>query len=546
LTVKAKYGIHFNLDSGDGKELEGEHMVASALMVLGTGSHVGKSLITAALCRILAQEGYRVAPFKAQNMALNSAATPDGFEIGRAQAMQAEAAGVAPAADMNPILMKPSSHTSSQIIVQGRVWGQLSAADYHLHRVEEFFPAVLESYRRLAADYEIIVLEGAGSPAEINLKAHDIVNMRMAEAAEASCLLLGDIDRGGVFASLLGTLELLEERERRRIRGYLINKFRGDVTLLQPGIEMVKTRMAIPCVGVIPYLPDVGLDEEDGVAVEDRKTAARMWRDNDDTLDRRLRVGVIALPHMSNFTDFDALAAEPSVALAYLSRANEVADADVVIIPGSKQTISDLQWLEFEGFAGAIQQHAERALTVGICGGMQMLGLEVRDSGGLEGGGQKRGLGLLSISTTLIDDKVTQQTAAQLITPQLFGQEMPYDRISGYEIHLGTTDYQPGAGPLLTIKRKNGSVSIDGATSSNGRVIGTYLHGLFDDDAFRHNFVNAARAACKLSPPSTFSNFKAEREARFDRLAAHVRTATDIDTILSWLKLRASLVAEVH
>jgi adenosylcobyric acid synthase len=507
-------------------------------MVLGTGSHVGKSLITAALCRILAQERYRVAPFKAQNMALNSAATPDGFEIGRAQALQAEAAGVAPVADMNPILMKPSSHTSSQIIVQGRVWGQLSAADYHLHRVEEFFPAVLESYRRLAADYEIIVLEGAGSPAEINLKAHDIVNMRMAEAAEASCLLIGDIDRGGVFASLLGTLELLEEQERKRIRGYLINKFRGDVTLLQPGIEMIKARIATPCVGVIPYLPDVGLDEEDGVAMEDRKTAARMWRDNDDTPDQRLRVGVIALPHMSNFTDFDALAAEPSVALAYLSRAKEVADADVVIIPGSKQTISDLLWLEAEGFARAIQKHAGHALTVGICGGMQMLGLEVRDSGGLEGGGQKDALGLLPIRTTLIEDKVTQRSVAQLLSPQLFRQEMSCLHASGYEIHLGTTDYQSGAKPLFHITREDGFTAIDGATSQDGRIIGTYLHGVFDDDEFRHAFLSAARTACQLAPPRAFTNFRAEREARFDRLAAHVRQAIDLNVILGWLKLR--------
>ena len=513
-------------------------MSASALMVLGTGSHVGKSLITAALCRILAQEGYRVAPFKAQNMALNSAATPDGFEIGRAQAMQAEAAGLAPAADMNPILMKPSSDTSAQIIVQGRVWGQVTAADYHLHRVEEFFPAVLESYHRLAANYEIIVLEGAGSPAEINLKAHDIVNMRMAEAADASCLLIGDIDRGGVFASLLGTLQLLEEPERERIRGYLINKFRGDETLLQPGIEMIKAHMATPCVGVIPYLPEVGLDEEDGVAIEDRKTAARMWRDNDDTPSRRLRVGVIALPHMSNFTDFDALAAEPSVALAYLSRADEVADADVLIIPGTKQTIRDLQWLEVKGFEETIQKHANRGLTVGICGGMQMLGLEVGDSGGLEGGGQISGLGLLPIRTTLIDEKVTNPTVAQLISPQLFGQEMTCDRARGYEIHLGVTEYQSAAQPLLQTKRDNGLSTIDGATSVNGRIIGTYLHGFFDDDEFRHAFLRAARAACKLAPPLAFANFRAEREARFDRLAAHVRNAIDLDTILGWLKVQ--------
>jgi adenosylcobyric acid synthase len=513
-------------------------MRARALMVLGTGSHVGKSLITAALCRILLQEGIRVAPFKAQNMALNSAATPDGFEIGRAQAMQAEAARVAPTADMNPILIKPTSDTASQIIVQGRVWGQVTAADYHNHRVEEFFPLVVESYRRLAANYDVIVLEGAGSPAEINLKAHDIVNMRMAEAADASCLLIGDIDRGGVFASLLGTLELLEIEERKRIRGYLINKFRGDVSLLQPGLEMIKPYLSVPCVGIIPYLPDVGLDEEDGVAMEDRRTAARVWRDDDQTPHRKLRIGVIALPHMSNFTDFDALAAEPSVALAFVSRAGEVREADVIIVPGTKQTINDLKWLEAEGFNKTIQKQAADAFTIGICGGMQMLGFDVRDLGGLEGGGRMRGLGLLPISTTLASEKVTQRAEAELLAPELFGEAMWCKRASGYEIHLGGTEYQTGAKPLLQVIRGDQHQAvIDGATSSDGRVIGTYLHGLFDDDEFRHSFLRATRAACHLAPPDNFAHVKGERESRFDRLAAHVRDAVDLNAILGWLKL---------
>ena len=516
-------------------------MTAKALMVLGTSSHAGKSLITAALCRIFAQEGYRVAPFKAQNMALNSAATPDGFEIGRAQAMQAEAAKVAPAADMNPILMKPSSNTGSQIIVQGRLWGQVTAADYHLHRVEEFFPAVLESYGRLAREYEVIVLEGAGSPAEINLKEHDIVNLRMAEAANAACVLVGDIDRGGVFASLLGTLQLLNEQERKRIRGYIINKFRGDVTLLQPGIEMIKDYMTTPCLGVIPYLPDVGLDEEDGVAVEDRRTTSRVWRDKDDGPTRRLRVGVIALPHLSNFTDFDALAAEPSVALAYVTNAAEVRDADLLIIPGTKQTLNDLEWLRATGFESAIRDRA--GLVAGICGGMQMLGLDIHDTGGREGGGQMPGLGLLAIRTTLVENKVTQLTTAQLISPQVFNQEMKHDRASGYEIHLGTTEYQSASKPLFTIKRSDGTTSSDGAISSDGRIVGTYLHGLFDDDAFRHSFINATRAALQLGPPTGYVNFKAEREARFDRVAAHVRQSIDFDTIRGWLGLTKAATA---
>lgn len=505
-------------------------------MILGTGSHAGKSLITAALCRILAQDGYRVAPFKSQNMALNSAATPDGSEIGRAQAMQAEAARVIPTADMNPILLKPSSDTTSQVVLQGRVWGQVSAADYFNHAVKELFPAVLESYERLARDYEVVVLEGAGSPAEINLRDHEIVNMRMAEAANASCVLIGDIDRGGVFASLVGTLQLLDENERKRIHGYLINKFRGDVNLLQPALEMMKDYMTIPCVGVIPYLSHVGLDEEDGVAIDDRRTAARVWRDDDhDSPARRLRIGVIALPHMSNFTDFDAVAAEPSVALAYLSHAREVREADVIIIPGSKQTLDDLNWLRAQGFEDAIRQHS--GPVVGICGGMQMLGNTVHDAGGREGGGQMPGLGLLPIRTTLVKEKVTQLTTAQLIASHLFDQAMTCDTTHGYEIHLGTTEYQPGARPLLAITRSDGATSFDGAASSDGNIIGTYLHGFFDDDDFRHSFINAARAALRLAPPVAYVDFRADRETRFDRLAAHVRQSIDYDAILNFLGL---------
>ncbi len=264
-------------------------------MVLGTASHVGKSLIVAGLGRIFADEGVRVAPFKAQNMSLNSAATADGREIGRAQALQAEACRVVPCAEMNPVLIKPSSDTGAQIVLLGRVWGQVTAGDYHRGRVEDLFPAVLESYATLAGAHELILLEGAGSPAEINLRAHDIVNMRMAHAADAACVLVGDIDRGGVFASLLGTLELLDAENRSRIRGFIVNKFRGDVSLLMPGIETIERRIGIPCVGVIPFLHDLGLEEEDSVAMEDRRTVARMWQSVDTAVDRPLRIGVVAL-----------------------------------------------------------------------------------------------------------------------------------------------------------------------------------------------------------------------------------------------------------
>jgi adenosylcobyric acid synthase len=393
-----------------------------ALMVLGTASHVGKSVLTAALCRILRQDGFRVAPFKAQNMALNSAATPEGLEIGRAQAMQAEAAGLVPSVDMNPVLLKPCADARSQLVVLGRVAGEVDAREYHGRRVHELFDLVVESYRRLAARHDVIVLEGAGSPAEVNLAETDIVNMRMARAAGAACLLVADIDRGGVFAALVGTFALLPPADRRRIRGFVVNRFRGDLELLRPGVAFLERRLARPCLGVVPYLPNLGLDEEDGVALEDRRTVARCWPDESGA-GRRLRVGVLALPHLSNFTDFDPLAAEPSVALAFVSRPADLARADVVIVPGSKQTLDDLHWLEREGFAAPLRALADHGrIVIGICGGMQMLGREVSDPDGMEGGGQAQGLGLLGLRTVLGREKVTVRTRAVLHHGELFGQ----------------------------------------------------------------------------------------------------------------------------
>src|SRR3984893_15558562 len=331
-------------------------------MVLGTASHVGKSLVTAALGRILTDRGFRVAPFKAQNMALNSAATVDRGEIGRAQALQAEACRISATVDMNPILIKPGSETGAQVVVRGRVRGQVTARDYHQRRVEELFPLVLECYQRLAAAHDVVVIEGAGSPAEINLKAHDIVNMRMAAAADAACLLVGDIDRGGVFASLLGTMALLDRPERQRIRGFAINKFRGDEALLTPGIEMIERRVRRPCMGVIPHIHALGLDEEDSVALEDRRTSARAWRSlrtaAPDDRNRPLRVGVVALPRMANFTDFGPLAHEPAVELAFLEKPEDIGDADVAIDPGTKATLDDLRWLRRSGFADALIERA--------------------------------------------------------------------------------------------------------------------------------------------------------------------------------------------
>lgn len=523
-------------------------MTARALMVLGTASHVGKSILTTGLGRILADDGYRVAPFKAQNMSLNSAATPDGREIGRAQALQAEACRVTACAEMNPILIKPSSDTASQIVLLGRVWGQVTAANYHNHRVEDLFPSVLESYHSLASRYEVMLLEGAGSPAEINLKEHDIVNMRMARAANAACLLVGDIDRGGVFASLLGTMELLEPWERSLIRGFVINKFRGDETLLRPGVEMMERRLALPCVGVVPFLHDLGLDEEDSVALEDQRTPVRAWtgQAGDARPERPLRIGVIALPYMSNFTDFDPLAAEPSVALAYLEQANDAAEADLLILPGSKQTLDDLDWLHRRHLAQALREHhARRRGIVGICGGFQMLGMQVDDPHGIENNGKPRtgvGLGLLPVTTILNTEKITRPVAGRVRAGAFCGQRLDQTAFRGYEIHVGETSGAAGltpfadlsSSPEVTLIGASGSCQ-DGAVSEDGWVAGTYVHGLFDDDRFRHAFVDAMRLARGLAPASAKAFVAAEREARLDRLAAHLRGSLNIELIRGWI-----------
>ncbi|HTX35867.1 MAG TPA: cobyric acid synthase [Bryobacteraceae bacterium] len=514
-------------------------MSARALMILGTASHVGKSILTAALCRILADEGYRVAPFKAQNMSLNSAATPDGCEIGRAQALQAEACRIPPSAAMNPVLIKPSSDRAAQVVVMGRVWDQISAADYHQRRVEELFPIVVDAYRGLAAAYDVILLEGAGSPAEINLKEHDIVNMRMARAAGAACLLVADIDRGGVFASLLGTVELLDPAERALLRGFVINKFRGDLGLLRPGVETIARRIRLPSAGVVPFLPDLGLDEEDSVALEDRPTPRRAWDGAGNSAGRPLRIGVIAFPYLANFTDFDALAAEPSVSLVYLDEPSDVRRADLLILPGSKQTLDDLAWLRRSGFEPEIRNFAGRAGVLGICGGMQMLGGSIDDPGGAESSGAGRfacGLGLLPIRTVLQAEKVTRVARGRVLSTTLFGEPLAAPAFRGYEIHLGETAYQDGAQPFAEIQRAGESaVRLDGAVSRG--VLGTYMHGLFQEDAFRHSFLAAARTACGLAAMDRPAFVAADRDRRISRLADHVRRALDMDLIWNCLEI---------
>jgi adenosylcobyric acid synthase len=512
-------------------------MRARALMVLGTASHVGKSVLAAALCRILRQDGFDVAPFKAQNMALNSAATPDGLEIGRAQAMQAEAAGLAPSVDMNPILLKPQADARAQLVVLGRVRGEVAAAAYHRRRVRRLFGVVEKSYERLAARHDVVVLEGAGSPAEVNLAASDVVNMRMARHADAACLLVADIDRGGVFAALVGTMALLPPADRRRVRGFVVNRFRGDPALFADGVAFLERRLRRPCLGVVPYLPDLGLDEEDGVALEAALRAGVAWP-RETGPGRRLRVAVVALPRISNFTDFDPLAAEPSVALAFVRRPADLAGADVVVLPGTKQTLDDLAWLRSTGLAAAISARARRRLPlVGVCGGMQMLGRSVSDPHGMEGGGRRKGLGVLGIRTVLDRKKVTARAAGTPPEGRLFGRTLRAGAPSGYEIHLGTTVYDAGTRPLLQLTRAGRATPHpDGAVSADGYTIGTYLHGFFDDDDFRHALLDALRESAGLRRSRVRAPFTAQREARFDRLAAHVRGSLDMDRVRGWLR----------
>ena len=505
---------------------------ARAIMVLGTSSHVGKSLLTTALCRIFAQRGHAVAPFKSQNMSLNSAATIEGLEIGRAQALQAEAAGIAPSVHMNPILIKPSGDCSSQVMVRGKIWGQITAADYHQRRVEELMPVVRESYQTLASNFQVVILEGAGSPAEINLKQHDIVNMRMAAMANAQCLLVGDIDRGGVFASLLGTVELLEPEERDRIRGFCINKFRGDLTLLEPGLRMMEERLGKPCLGVVPYLPDLALEEEDSVGLP---VAARSgWPASEDSSDRRLRIAVVALPSFSNFTDFDSLRAEPSVDLLFCGSAEFLANADVVILPGSKQTMSDLEWLRAQGFDRSVHLQAKAGLVVGICGGMQMLGRELADRDGIEQQGCMPGLGLLPIDTTMEAHKVTRLCSGTVRRDSLFGQPLRQGEVAGYEIHVGKTMYLDLAEPFAIL----GSGEWDGCVSADRHVLGTYLHGVFDHDCFRHQFLAAARSFYKLGSPLALNPWSVQREESLDRLARTVSASLDMARLFAWVGLK--------
>ena len=483
---------------------------AKKIMVQGTMSGAGKSLLCAALCRIFAQDGYRVAPFKSQNMALNSFVTRDGLEMGRAQVVQAQAAGIEPDVRMNPILLKPSSDVGSQVIVNGEVRGQMSAADYFRMK-KQLIPDILAAYDSLSADVDIIVIEGAGSPAEINLKADDIVNMGLAKLVDAPVLLAGDIDRGGVFAQLYGTVELLEPAERARIAGLIINKFRGDVNILKPGLAMLEEKTHLPVWGVVPYL-NVEIEDEDSLS--DRLGV----KNNVKPLD----IAIIRLPHISNFTDFMPLEQHELLGVRYVQHARELRQPDMVILPGTKNTMEDLLWLRQSGLEAVLLKLAHAGTPVlGVCGGYQMLGRTLNDPDGMESGRSMTlsGMGLLPTQTVFNRQKRRMQVDAVVQAEPFAGASL-----TGYEIHNGQTqaDGQPFC--ILTDGSPEGCVS--------GNVFGTYLHGLFDSGELTGKLAEFLCARKGIEPKQTsLLSMEDYRQKQFDLLADGVRHALNLDAI---------------
>ncbi len=482
--------------------------MAKRIMIQGTMSGAGKSLLVTALCRIFTQDGYRTAPFKSQNMALNSFITADGKEMGRAQVLQAQAAGKEPDVRMNPILLKPSSDVGSQVIVNGEVRGDYRAADYFRMK-RSLIPDILRAYEGLAAENDILVIEGAGSPAEINLKADDIVNMGLAELVNAPVALVGDIDPGGVFAQLFGTVALLEERERRRIVGTIINKFRGDVSLLEPGLQMLEELTGVPVLGVVPYTR-VDLDDEDSLSPRfDRREAGRP-----------VDIAVIRLPHISNFTDFAPLERHPALGLRYVEREKELGTPDFLILPGTKNTMGDLMWMRQNGLEAAVRRLWEQEIPIlGVCGGYQMLGRRLSDPEGAEFGGETAGMGLLPADTRFARRKTTVQTEATVHAGPFAGA-----KLLGYQIHMGRTETE--AEPFCVLP----DGTADGAVS--GLVFGTYLHGLFDSGELTAALADWLLRRKGLEPvPVQVETHRDYQERQLDLLADTVRKSLDMAAI---------------
>ncbi|OJS98314.1 cobyric acid synthase [Marinobacter nauticus] len=486
------------------------------LMVQGTTSDAGKTTVVAALCRWLAREGVSVAPFKPQNMALNSAVTVDGGEIGRSTALQALACGLEPHSDMNPVLLKPQSDCGAQIILRGKVHGNMDALDYHAYKAEAM-ASVLASWQALGERYDVIIAEGAGSPAEINLRANDIANMGFAEAADCPVLLVGDIDKGGVFAQLVGTLALISESEQARTAGFIINRFRGDIALLEPGLDWLAEHTGKPVFGVLPYLHGLVIDSEDSVSAAGTSEAGA------------LKVVVPVLPRISNHNDFDPLRLHPGVALVFVGPDESIPPADLIILPGSKSTRHDLQWLKQQGWPEAIRRHLRYGgKLLGICGGFQMLGLRVEDPDGLEGEvGNTEGLALFEMVTRMVSGKQLRQVTGRL-SPEVTRSGVTAT-MTGYEMHNGVTEGPALARPLAELDGRP-----DGAVSADGQVAGTYVHGLFDEPAA----CDAILCWAGLNTENARSvDYQSHRLQQLDRLADQVEQCLDTDRLRSLLQL---------
>lgn len=499
-------------------------MAAKSIMVMGTMSSAGKSFLAAGLCRIFREEGYRVAPFKSQNMALNSYITKDGLEMGRAQVVQAEAAGIEPDVRMNPILLKPTSEKGSQVIVNGAVYGTMRAQEYY-QRKRELVPLIQKAYNSLAAEQDIIVLEGAGSPAEINLRQVDVVNMGMAELSDSPVILVGDIDRGGVFAALYGTVALLEEEERRRIRGFVINKFRGDPEILKPGLSMLEERTRIPVLGVLPYA-EIHLEEEDSLSEELLRHTAEQQA--------LLDLAVIRFPRISNFTDFEALGRIPGVSLRYVTQRRQLERPDLILLPGTKSTMADLRWMRQSGIeAEVLKCHAAGVPVLGICGGYQMLGRTLADPEQTEDGGTLRGMALLDTETVFQVQKHRSQTAGTFAPLPGLLSGLSGLSAKGYEIHMGTTS--GGADAVPFFQRDSGETV--GYCSLDGTVCGTYLHGLFDNPAATQALLQALLEKKGVSSAETaVLDPKVYQEQQFRRLSALLRENLDLPRIFRILE----------
>ena len=498
-------------------------MKAKAIHICGTGSGVGKSVVVSALCRIFMQDGFRVAPFKSQNMALNSYVTADGGEMARAQVVQAQACGIEPTVDMNPILIKPSSDTGAQIIVRGKPVGNMNVLDYVKYK-KNGIGIAKESLDKLLLEYEVVVMEGAGSPAEINLKKHDIVNIKIAAYAKAPVILVGDIDKGGVFAWIVGTLELLTKEEKKMVKGIIINKFRGDITLLKPGIKFLEKYTGIKVLGVIPYFKDIKIPEEDAVP-----TGSGVRGVNSK---RKINISVIYLPHISNFTDFDALEREDDVILRYVKRPQELDGSDMIIIPGTKNTISDLAYLKKSSFdkkIASIIKSNNKTMLIGVCGGYQILGTKIKDLRNIESHVKEMsGLGFLPVETALQKEKMLARVKAK----SLFSNA----DVSGYEIHHGVSKTIEESKPAFKIFQSNGKKSkyFDGVITKDKRIFGTYIHGLFESVSFRRGLLNSVRKRKGWLELPQDEAFNLDDE--FDKLAKLIRESLDMKSLYRILK----------